>query len=638
MKIKNTVVSPKFQKKGKSGNLSQDEETDDDTSGCYSQSPPMSGKNEKVRNNKFKSKEVRHMNSINTSTVRQNSDSGTTNLGNFTMNSDVQLQLQFNSNPRSPELSPIMNRRDAKNAKLTEKTLNRINQLELNSERYYEYKSMQQKDDGNDSGVTSPYRLDSEDSDSGAHSSRKESFESLSGPSPLTGRRFPSSNMTRKISNSGSSNEERSPTLQKAVVPTILNSVTKDTLTVTDGKQPAHLSRSIRRANKSKEKAAAAAAKNSETQNSSEPKVTTRNESTIVRRRNNPAASPRASKRDLYSILPGDGNDYEEKIRALLDPSYDGELKESAKSEMNMVSPNLSRRNKLKNTNEPVTSTSTEQKNNSGQNTLQKPNELDFLKPSQAVILSGAKTPESGLNAEWWLSGSQNNYRRFVNTPRDKQTALNIISSAIDSRKRDDSTIKSPDKGNSPTAPLSRSGSASSSTHNTELSARVDDWKQRNVELHKKVANILGPNDAVSPSNSYSEIQRHQQIVDSVKGNIETESSSLASNSGSNLSDGRIEKFDRYLQQVSEILNDDDRDKISNALKQNTSITPHRTASTKGRLNTDVGILNAENVVHKPIMRVRSAGKAQQKGQIDRTSPYLDNTYSNLNYSKLYPR
>lgn len=160
MKLKSTkVTSPKPEKK-KGGNISQDEEmeTDDDTSGCYSQSPPLSGKVEK-RENKFKTKETRTVGKL-TVTLNNQRDpemmSGriTTKLGTVAMNSDV--QMNFSSHPRSPELSPTIPRKDMK---LTEKTLNRINQLGLAQHTQdFEYK-MNTKDDGNDSGVTSPHLI-----------------------------------------------------------------------------------------------------------------------------------------------------------------------------------------------------------------------------------------------------------------------------------------------------------------------------------------------------------------------------------------------------------------------------------------------------------------------------------------------
>jgi len=597
MRLKSSkVTSPKSQKK-KSGSISQDEdmETDDETSGCYSQSPPSSGKVEK-RASKFKTKQTHHVDNKLTMIIpnrRDNTDNGqtATKIGHFTMNTDVQINI----NPRSPELSPNATR---KGGPLTEKTMNRINQLELNQQTadYDAYKT-NAKDDGNDSGVTSPQRLDSDDSDSGAHSSRKESLDS-SGPSPRIQRRLPPSTLQRKISNSGSSNEERSPKLQKAS--TDMSSSSHNAHNDIDSdKRSTVVNRSIRRANKSKALYDKRNTDNPDGEGGQRTKVVKRSDS-AVRRRNYPN-SPRSGKRDLKSIIPGDGNDYEGQLRALLDGDMDELM--CTKVESSIVA--------------------------------QKPNTLD-LQDERTVVLSGAKTPDSGYNAEWWLSGNQNNYRRFLYAPKDKASALNIISNVIDSSRKTNSQECNELKDNENTS---------------DLTARVNTHKQRNEEFEKKVTDIL----STSPVSSYTDIKQFAREVVPT-----TTSNDLTSSSTGSLTESRDEKLDRYMMQVALLLGEMDdgsqeekEQMVASLLKQ--FQVPSSTATntpmndnllSKQRNHSDGSATNNNNNnnnnkisdnQHKPVIRSKSTSSKPRR-KVERNSPLLDNTYSSLNYNKLYPR
>ena len=455
------------------------------------------------------------------------------------------------------------------------------------------------KDDGHDSGVTSPLRLDSDDSvtsDSGANSSRKESFDSLSGPSPLIQRRTFS---PQQSIGSDSSNDQRSPTLPKSSL------LTPSCSAVKEEKEPASFMR-----NKSD------SARNS--QRRSHDKNDTHNgpeQGSVVKRgvnrRNKGPVSPRASKRELCSILPGDGNEYDEKIRALIDPEYAGSLKEKAKSEMNKTS------------------------------TVVEPS-------STPVSLNGLISPESAHNADWWLSGSQNISRRFVNSPRDKATAQRIIGSAINTKRRANSVSKENEVNSDlsfHTHPLlsptmgRRIASSQISTYNRELSARTDSFKLKKEELNKKVTSILGPNEGdtsvnqTGPQYSISKTPVNTTIT--------------KSNSGSKLSENRSEKMDKYLKQVSELLTDSDnkseydeeREKLNSILQNFQQATkvdyPTRRLFSEGSITPSDGF-------HKLITRSKSANsttvqKTPNTNRSERTSPLLDTTYSSLNYSKLYP-
>ena len=46
---------------------------------------------------------------------------------------------------------------------------------------------------------------------------------------------------------------------------------------------------------------------------------------------------------------------------------------------------------------------------------------------------------------------------------------------------------------------------------------------------------------------------------------------------------------------------------------------------------------NNNNNPHKPVIRSKSAS-SKQRQKVERNSPLLDDTYSSLNYNKLYPR
>lgn len=631
------VTSPKSQKKsGKSavGNVSQDEdlETDDETSGCYSQSPPSSGKVEK-RSNKFKSKETRHVGQKFTMTIPSRQTSSDTNtsgtkIGQFAMNSDV--QMNFAPSPRSPELSPTANHKDMKgnsssNARSTERILNRVNQSNTKFTRQtsdYDYKIMS-KDDGNDSGVTSPQRLDSDSGDSGAHS-RKNSSDSMA--SPLPQRRLPSSPLIRQISNSGSSNEERSPPLTNKL------SAGKNKQ---ENKRPeAVANRSIRRAHKSKtlnNNNNNNGDKNTETESSGTRetgKVVKRTDSAVRRRQNYPN-SPRAGKRDLKSIIPGDGNDYEEQLRIML-------ASEEQQQQQQVDEPMI----------DPVENTS--------EVSHAKPDTLDVTNNNnKPVVLSGAKTPESGYNADWWLSGNQNNYKRFLNTPKDKATALNILSSVIDSSRQRTSREGSRGSASGGTTPTSVSPPSAASS----MSARVTNHKQRNDEFEKKVTNIL----STSPVSSYSDImrqfsspeQQQKQYNHLKSGSEATIASSLASNSASSLGESRSEKLDRYLQQVAVLLGQCDseeteegKEKIARVLKKfqkngTSSSIPSVNSNNNNfqsqRLHSDSSVPSGGQQQHNPLVRTRSSSTNPSSRKGVRTSPLLDDTYSKLNYAKLYP-
>ncbi|XP_066921438.1 rho GTPase-activating protein 23-like isoform X2 [Clytia hemisphaerica] len=594
MKLKSSkVTSPKSQKK-KSGNISQEEdpESDDETSGCYSQSPPSSGKVEK-RSAKFKTKETRHVGNKLTMIIpsRQTSDNNSghlaTQIGQFTMNSDV--QINFTPGPRSPELSPSTNR-------LTENTMNHLNQSNKFNQQTSDYDfKPHAKDDGCDSGVTSPQQMASDDSDSGAHSSRKESLESLSGPSPRIQRRFPPQ---RQLSNSGSSNEERSPTL------TTKSSATKGVANRdTENKRTnAVANRSIRRAHKSR---TMNNDKRTETDGSGGhargTKVVKRSDSAVRRRQNYPN-SPRSGKRNLKSIIPGDGNDYEEQLRLMLD----GEVDETV-----------------------YTQTETSE-------VAQKPDTLE-IPNSRVVVLSGAKTPDSGHNAEWWLSGNQNNYRRFLSAPKDKASAISILSNVIDNSRKRNSKEGQENELHSP-----------STSNVSEFSNRVNTHRQRNDEFEKKVTGIL----STSPVNSYTDIKQFnndQQYNDLQSGSAATIASSLTSNSASSVTESRSEKLDRYLQQVAMLLSQggtqesqQEKERIAQVLKQfersaGGSAIPQSHGMDNQRLHSDSSVPTGNAVdrtEHKAVTRTRSSTNSRK---VVRTSPLLDDTYSQLNYAKLYP-
>lgn len=575
MKLRSTgtkVVSPRSQKKSSKTNQPDDDIETDEESGCYSQSPPTINKNDKTKSGKYRSKEIRHINTnTNSIPIRRGSDNGvtTTKIGNVLLNSEV--HMQFTTGLRSPELSPQL-------------------------ERTKPYGN----DDGNDSGVTSPQRMDSDDnmsvySDSGAQSSRKASLESASAPSPRVERRI--AYPRQQSIGSCSSNDERSPPLQKSIV------VVPPCKTVKEEKEMGFRRRDTTKGGRRHR------AKN-DTQNVSD---NVDDNSTVLkrsdmRRRMNLPVSPRASKRELYSIMPGDGNDYEEKIRALIDPDYEGDMKELAQSEIK--------------TEERAATTKS-------------------LSP--AINISSAKTPESGPNADWWLSGSKNISRRMLNPPKDKTAALNIITSVIGNNRMKRTSSESKDESTreeealrrnpllSPTI-VRRTGFPSMATYYPELSTRTDNLNQKQEENDKRVRNILSKardSSTKSPTETTSQSDKLKKINDLKP--------------TSTLSESQSEKLDRYLKQVTELLSDnsnnaEDREKISGILQSfqtacNTlDSQPRQVNSESHRVRPVANHQVLNRSLSGPTRRTKN-NKAN-----DRTSPLLDTTYSDLNYSKLYPR
>lgn len=94
---------------------------------------------------------------------------------------------------------------------------------------------------------------------------------------------------------------------------------------------------------------------------------------------------PRVSKRELCTIMPGDDS-FEEKVRALIDPEYSGQLKEVAHSEINQ--PNLL---------EP---------------------EAAAKKTFAPISISlNMNQSSDSPNAEWWLSDNRSASRKMANRP-----------------------------------------------------------------------------------------------------------------------------------------------------------------------------------------------------------------------------
>ena len=601
------VTSPKpVKKNSKSGSLC-DNESDLDTSGCSSQSPQMSDKS--LAKNKLRSEETASLSSIsNTIPIPNFTKNSATQIGSFPQNSNI--KLKFESSPKSPDINTEFFQKDGSgnSHKLSEKTMNRLNKMTSVFTKGDDSAKYITKDDGNDSGVISPQRFDSDEnismtSDS-ATSSRKESLDSLSAPSPRINRRV--GTLPRKCSagSGGSSNEEKSPTLSKSSVVSNIPtcpSVQEETITQNDivelKREVPCLQGSVTGTTDTRGPDSM-----SEDLNSS---VVKRSE---WRQKMNLPISPRSAKRTLISIMPGDGNNFDEKIRALLDNDSNSELKEQAKNEMNL---SLSR-------NEMNLSLS---KNEMSLPLFQTKDTENSLTPTSPTV----------PNSEWWLSGVPN--RKVSNNPKDKTDAVNIISSVIETRKRSDSESK--DHSYNPIDEKNHKSSSITRRTNVhlprdpDLTARFDNLKQKEENYHKKVDSIL----ASSSSHSIG------------KDSLENDSSNnIENNKKSFLSQARADKLDTYLKQVSQLLEEcgisdleeDEKEKINNCISRFKCKT---TKNETQRIHSDSQSPAPIRRDHKTVTRSKSANSAPRKEIFkNRTSPFLDPTYSSFNYNNLYPR
>lgn len=596
------VTSPKpVKKNSKSGSLC-DNESDLDTSGCSSQSPQMSDKS--LTKNKLRSEETASLSSIsNTIPIPNLTKNSTTQIGSFPQNSNI--KLKFESSPKSPDINTEFFQKEgsSNSFKLSEKTMNRLNKMTSVFTKGDDSAKYISKDDGNDSGVISPQRFDSDEnisitSDS-ATSSRKESLDSLSAPSPSINRRVATLPKKCPAGSGGSSNEEKSPTLPKSSIVSNIPtcpSVQEETITQ---KELVELNKEVPYLRES------SVGGTTDTRGSNsmpeDPNISVVKRSEWRQKMNLPI-SPRSAKRTLFSIMPGDGNDFDEKIKALLDNDSNSELKEQAKNEMNL---SLSK------------------------------NEMS-LPLFQTKDTENSLTPTSPTvpNSDWWLSGIPN--KKVSNNPKDKTDAVSIISSAIETRKRSDSESKDhsfnpADEKNCKSSSITRRTNAHL-PRDPELTARFDNLKQKEEDYHKKVDSIL----ASSSSHSIG------------KDSLENDGSNDSENNKKSLlSQSRADKLDTYFKQVSQLLEEcvasdlqeDEKEKISNFSSLINNFKCKTAKNKTQRIHSDSQSPTPIQGDHKPVTRSKSANSAPRKEIFkNRTSPFLDPTYSSFNYNKLYPR
>jgi len=547
-------ISPKIRKKLITN--PPEDESDIETSGCSSQSPPMNEQRNIKRNHEYNTE-----NGVNTIKIKAD---------------PVTID-----NNRTPDLSPELTHRSNGSPKISdfsEKTLSRL--TKLTSTLKIDDAKVFGKDEGHDSGVTSPQRLDSDDnmsvtSDS-ASSSRKESLDSLSGPSPRINRRV-SLPRQQSVGSAGSSNEERSPTLPKSPTNSIYPSVI-------EGKETSQFMRQelIR---SSVRGTADTRGPNSHPDDKRLNNVIKRSDT--MRRRTNLPVSPRSSKRELCTIMPGDGNDYDEKLKALMDPSYNRELQEKAVTEMNQ----------------------------------------QILTTTPNVNIPRDIT----TNADWWLSGCP--AKKTPTPPKDKAQALNIIANVIKTQKRISpefreitkiSPVSSEEVLNkheflSPNTRRKAAPKSPSDTSQMELSARFDHFKQKEVDYQRRIDNILGSSTNYKSTNYLSEstndIDKYLKQMSQLLENCE-----MAEDIHS---EGERKKMDRLQQSY------------NTSSKLNGDSHTRRLKSESDRDKNDSA---SSDTNHKVLARSVSANPAPRKDSKNRTSPLLDTTYSHYNYSKLYPR
>lgn len=514
LKIKSSTkgVSPTFKKRAKGdSDVITDEESDEELppspfTRSYSTPAPARIDN-KVRLG-IKAGAAKVRSSVREVKVTSSDTTPTTKIGNLQVGTEMKLSFSRNKSPEtSPQVDKDFNFDAYKAAMLSEKTRMRLHEVNMAHQNRMDCRS----GDEDMRGMKPWMRDDDEDAMSTTSdtsvSSRKESLDSLSGPSPMIHRR--TSNSSRQISGSSvSSSDDRSPTMPPRSI--------------------AEEGTDFYRHRKE----------------SSDSNV-------VHRRRNHGPFSPHAKKRELYCIYPGDAGQIDDQLQAMLSDSSS--------------------------------------------------------QASQKDTLSPTRRPSS--NSDWWLSGGP--ARRVV--PTDKETARSIISNAID---RDIRRKSGSDSDTSSIVGTSYQRWPETVAHPTELSARVDTFKQKKEELDKKVSNILGSKDrnyrykTNNPNSQPVRIPKSQQQIED---------------------ETKAEKLDRYLQQVTELLKDsqttnklqeDDRRRLSMILQNLQKQVLYDSTSTRQPTSE-----HASSVLFRPNVRSRtdSGNDASGDGCV-------------LKYSKLYSR
>ena len=602
MKLRNTankMTSPKMEKKHSRVEPPPEwqkieADSDSETSGfSETQSPSMPVKSENVDGlEKFKSVEIRHLAPVSEAILINSNSSTSKNVGNFLQNSNV--SMRFDRNKFSPESNYFMN------TDILTKQTNQTSNISAS------------KQDDEDSGITSPQRLDSDDNNSITSESSCGLKEFYDSQSPVTGRRLQVSipTMPRTFSVGGSSADELSPMpvkiLQSSSFP--LESEEKKEFEGESQKNECALSRNDKRGD--------------------------------IRR----GRKPCDAKRELYSILPGDGNNYEEKMRALLDKNYDGVMKGQAQLEMNncrkprLLSPSLPDQSRSPNGSEKQTNFSL---NNPKETKLPsddyKVTSSEVPKQTQSssnnLKQTNLSTDDAKINS--FFSANQDVLRR---QPTDKVSALNIITNAIDMKQRSSSISNSL---LSPTI-VRKVSLLPMQSYNPQLVARVDEFKHKREILDKKVESLLASASEINTSKTQVSLNSNlsngrSQILSSRPINIKPEpkwnkpftSSNGSSPTSISPSPNKSQKLGEYLIQVAELLNDTKNgcsERYSNRLR--------------GDSDSTNDAYHSNSIEKQPFaqLRDRTFSKCSTREYVEgRNSPLLDYTYSNLNYSKLYP-
>lgn len=575
MRLRNNKnISPRTLKKtsktspaGSIDNQSQEEEESDgnDTSESINTSPILEVK---AKNNFFKSsKEIiqnANSNASNVISIKKSfNGSGAAKISTFQPNSDITISIKH----RSPDLSPQLSRDEDMRAsarKLSGKTMSRLNQVSVGRQED-SFSRTTSHDDGSDAGSDVNKLGNIQDF-------RKGSYDSSTGSSPSMLRRF---NLAKKLSV-----EQKEEKSNNMLVVTATNDATGESHeNVMDSDKPCVIKRTTGR----------------------------RNKLTI---------SPNTSKRPICTIMPGDDS-FEEKVRALIDPEYSGEMKEAAHSEM------------LQPTDIPQA-------------------EAAPKKTFAPISLSlNMNESSNGTNAEWWLSDNRSASSKLKRAPKDKRSALNIISNAIDFRKQTDQKNNGNDKVSSAsinnnqnnnndgsnydsppnTSMTKRIGIPQKLTFNPELSGRVNQFNQQREECERKVTDVLGAyadsSTAVDPTAVKSKSDQIQFYLEKV--------SRLINDS---------EGIDQEVPQINDILK-----YFQNKVTVTEPTSPTGSGRGGGSIDinnsssgTKVTLSSSSNNDSTQATSTTTTSRQINLGNNERQAPMLDSSYSNLDYNKLSAR
>ncbi|XP_065665189.1 uncharacterized protein LOC100198854 isoform X8 [Hydra vulgaris] len=573
-------------------------DSDSETSGfSETQSPLMPFKSDKIDgSDKLKRAEIHHF--VPSEALVNTNSLVSKNMGTFLQNSKV--SMRFDRNKFSPESNYL----DDTDVLIKQSQSSNIS-----------------KQDDEDSGITSPQRFDSDDNNSLTSESSCGFKEPYGSQSPVIGRTMQVFIPTVKRANSLGGYSADADELSPTSTPSLQKPFPVEV----------------------KDKSESEIVKNDS--------VFSRYEKRCEVRR---GRKPCDAKRELYSILPGDGNNYEEKMRVLLDKNYDGVIRDQVELEMckkpSRVLNSSAKLTKISDKQAKITMDDSKSKcltddssdknlllNDSKQKNITSDENKNFFLSTNQVSRQTSDENKNSFSSTNQISRQTSDKISALNNqvsrqPTDKISALNIITNAIDMKQRSNNicnSLLSP-------AIVRKVSLMPMQSYNPQLVARIDEFKHKREMLDKKVESLLANASEINAVTAQVSVNSNMpnirsQNLSSRPINIKPDTNSnkpfVNSNESSSgniaLSPNKSKKLDEYLLQVAELLNDSKNSEIhSNRLR--------------GDNDLNDSLSHEKRSIDQ--LRDRTFSKCSTREYVEeRNSPLLDYTYSNLNYSKLYP-